>query len=64
MLKRLEQEVRVMVNECSVVYGSKDCNKINNWLENSYKPFRTYWIGKVGEDVFGATWNKINSEGK
>lgn len=49
-----------MVNECKAVYDSKDCNKINNWLENNYKPFRTFWINKVGEDVFGETWNQIN----
>lgn len=59
-MKRLEQEIKVMVNECKAVYDSKDSNKINNWLENNYKPFRTFWISKVGEDVFGETWNKIN----
>lgn len=58
--RRLEQELPTMVNECAVVYNSKDCNKINNWLENNYKPFRTFWINKVGEDVFGETWNRIN----
>lgn len=58
--RRLEQEIPTMVNECAVVYNSKDDNKINDWLENSYKPFRTFWINKVGEDVFGETWNRIN----
>lgn len=59
-MRRLEQEIYTMVNECQRVYDSKDCNKINNWLENNYKPFRTFWISKVGEDVFGETWNQIN----
>lgn len=58
--RRLEQELPTMVNECAVVYNSKDSNQINNWLENNYKPFRTFWISKVGEEVFGETWNKIN----
>lgn len=59
-MKRLEQEIKVMVKECKAAYDSKDSNKINNWLENNYKPFRTFWISKVGEEVFGETWNKIN----
>jgi hypothetical protein len=58
--RRLEQEIYVMINECQVVYNSKDDNKINAWLENNYKPFRSFWISKFGEDVFGETWNKIN----
>lgn len=58
--RRLEQEIPTMINECKTVYDSKDCNKINDWLENSYHPFRAFWISKVGEDVFGETWNKIN----
>lgn len=59
--RRLQQEINVMVNECAVVYGSKDTNKINDWLENSYHPFRTFWISKVGEEVFGTVWNRINN---
>lgn len=59
--RRLEHEIYTMVNECQVVYDSKDCNKINDWLENNYKPFRAFWINKVGEDVFGTVWNRINS---
>ena len=58
--RRLEQELPTMVNECRVAYNSTDCNKINDWLENNYKPFRTFWLTKVGEDVFEASWNKIN----
>lgn len=58
--RRLEQEIPTMVNECQRVYDSKDCNKINDWLENNYKSFRAFWISKVGEDVFGETWNRIN----
>lgn len=58
--RRLEQELPTMVNECRAAYNSKDDNQINNWLENNYKPFRTFWISKVGEDVFGETWNRIN----
>ena len=57
--RRLEQELPTMVNECRVAYTSKNDNKINDWLENNYKPFRTFWISKVGEEVFGETWNKI-----
>ena len=53
-----------MVNECTEVYASKDCNKINDWLENNYKPFRKFWIDKVGEDLFADTWNKINRASK
>lgn len=59
--RRLEQEIYTMVNECQRVYDSKDSNKINDWLENNYHPFRTFWISKVGEDVFGTVWNRINS---
>ena len=58
--RRFEQEAYIMVNECRVAYDSRDSNKINDWLENNYKPFRTFWINKVGEDVFGTVWNKIN----
>ena len=58
--QRVEKEIKVMINECREVYNSKDCNKINDWLENSYHPFRKFWINEVGEDVFGDTWNKIN----
>lgn len=58
--RRLQQEIPTMINECQRVYDSKDCNKINDWLENNYKPFRAFWISKVGEDVFGETWNRIN----
>ena len=57
--RRLEQELPTMVNECRVAYTSKNDNKINDWLENNYKPFRTFWLTKVGEDVFEASWNKI-----
>ena len=63
-MKRLESEIRIMVNECTEVYASKDCNKINDWLENNYKPFRKFWIDKVGEDLFADTWNKINRASK
>ena len=28
-MKRLESEIKVMLNECTAVYASKDCNKIN-----------------------------------
>ena len=59
--RRMEQEMPTMVNECATVYGSKDSNQINNWLENSYHPFRAFWISKVGEEVFGETWNRINN---
>ena len=59
--QRLENVVEVMVNECRKVYASKDDDKINKWLNNNYKPFRKYWISKVGEEVFGETWNKINN---
>ena len=59
--RRLEQEIYTMVNECKVAYDSRDCNKINDWLDNNYHPFRKYWISKVGEEVFGETWNKINN---
>lgn len=63
-MKRFEHEVQMMVNECREVYGSKDCNKINDRLENSYHPFRSFWINRVGEDTFGEVWNKINSTTK
>ena len=63
-MKRLESEIKVMLNECTAVYASKDCNKINDWLENNYKPFRKFWIDKVGEDLFADTWNKINRASK
>lgn len=59
--RRLQQEINVMVNECATVYGSKDSNQINDWLENSYHPFRTFWISKVGEEVFGTVWNRVNN---
>ena len=59
--RRLQQEINVMVNECATVYGSKDTNKINDWLENSYHPFRAFWISKVGEEVFGTVWNRVNN---
>ena len=63
-MKRLESEIKVMVNECTEVYASKDCNKINDWLENNYKPFRRFWLTKVDEDTFADTWNKINRASK
>ena len=63
-MKRLESEINVMVNECRAVYASKDCNKINDWLENNYKPIRKFWIDKVGEDLLEDTWNKINRASK
>lgn len=63
-MKRLESEIKVMVNECTAVYASKDCNKINDWLENSYNPFRRFWLTKVDEDTFADTWNKINRASK
>ena len=59
--RRMEREIYTMVNECATVYGSKDTNKINDWLENSYHPFRTFWISKVGEEVFGTVWNRVNN---
>ena len=62
--QRLEKEIQVMINECREVYASKDCNKINDWLENNYHPFRKFWINEVGEDRFGEVWNKINRGGK
>lgn len=58
--QRFKKEVQMMVNECREVYASKDCNKINDWLENSYHPFKDFWINKVGEDYFCDIWNKIN----
>ena len=62
--RRLEQELPTMVNECRVAYNSKDDSKINKWLENNYKPFRTFWISKVGEDVFCEIWNRVNEATK
>lgn len=62
--QRLEKEIQIMVKECREVYGSKDDNKINDWLENSYRPFRKFWINEFGEDKFGEAWNKINSTTK
>lgn len=62
--QRFEYEVQVMVKECRRVYASKDTNKINDWLENSYHPFRKFWINEFGEDVFCDTWNKINGSTK
>lgn len=59
-----EYEVRVMVKECRKVYGSKDCDKINDWLENRYRPFRKHWINEFGEMFFCDTWNKINGSTK
>ena len=59
-----EQEVRTMVKECRRAYASKDCDKINDWLENSYRPFRKFWINEVGEEAFCKTWNKINGSTK
>ena len=64
MLERLEREVKVMLNECTTVYASKDTNKINNWLENNYKPFRSFWLTKVDEDTFAETWNRLNRASK
>lgn len=58
--QRLENVVEVMVNECRKVYASKDDDKINKWLNNNYKPFRLYWINRLGEDAFCEIWNKVN----
>lgn len=62
--RKLQNVVEVMVNECRRVYASKDDNKINKWLNNNYKPFRLYWINRVGEDVFCEIWNKVNEATK
>lgn len=62
--QRFEYEVQVMVKECRRVYTSKDTNKINDWLEHSYHPFRKFWINEVGEEAFCKTWNKINGSTK
>lgn len=62
--RRLESEIYIMVNECAAIYATKNDNQINAWLENSYHPFRKFWINKVGEDLFGETWNKINRANK
>lgn len=58
----LEHEVSIMVSECSMIYSSKNYEKINNWLENTYHPFKKYWINKIGEDLFAETWNKYNKK--
>ena len=62
--QRLENVVEVMVKECRKVYASKDDNKINKWLDHNYKPFRLYWINRVGKDVFCEIWNKVNEATK
>ena len=62
--RRLETEVAIMVNECSAIYATKNCNQINAWLENVYNPFRTFWLTKVDEDTFAETWNRINRASK
>jgi hypothetical protein len=58
----LEHEISIMVNECNIMYASKDCEKINEWLENTYLPFRKYWISKIEENLFAETWNKYNKK--
>lgn len=60
----LENVVKVMVEECRKVYASKDDNRINKWLDHNYKPFRLYWINRVGEDSFCEIWNRVNEATK
>lgn len=62
--QRLEAVIEVMISECKRVYASKDDNKINKWLNNNYKPFRLYWINRMGEDAFCEIWNKVNEATK
>ena len=62
MKTRLEREIEIMINLTASIYGGKDTKQINDFLQGQYKDFRNYWIGKVGEDVFGETWNRINRE--
>ena len=62
MKTRLEREVEIMINLTSSIYKGRDTKQINDFLQGQYKDLRAYWIGKVGEDTFAETWNKINRE--
>lgn len=60
MLNRLEREIEIMIKKCDGVYATRNCNIINEWLENEYREFRSYWLERVDEDVFAETWNTVN----
>lgn len=60
MLNRLEREITIMVKKVDGVYGTRNTNLINQFLQGEYKEFRTYWLNKVDENTFGSIWNKVN----